>query len=71
MIQNSVGLKKAEWENKFLEHSPENRYPLYVLYKIPLTQANFLLAQLKMYLQWRVGEGKFPSLDRDSNYLVF
>ena len=38
---------------KFLEHSPENRCPLYVLYKIPLAQANFLLAQLKMHSHWR------------------
>ena len=26
------------WETKFLEHSPKNSCPLYVLYKIPLTQ---------------------------------
>ena len=31
----------AVCETNFLEHSPENRCPLYVLYKIPLTQANF------------------------------
>ena len=35
-------------ETKFLEHPPQNWCPFYVLYKIPLTQANFLLAQLKM-----------------------
>ena len=28
---------------------PENRDPLYVLYKIPLAQANFLLIQLKKH----------------------
>ena len=50
------------WETKFLEHSPKNRCPLYVLYKIPLAQANFLLTQLKMYSHWRAGEHKFPSL---------
>ena len=44
------------WETTFLEHSPENRGPLYVLYKVPLTQANFLLAQLKKYSHWRAGE---------------
>ena len=32
------------WEIKFPEHSPENRFPLYNLYKIPLAQANFPLA---------------------------
>ena len=32
------------WETKFPEHSPENRFPLYNLYKIPLAQANFPLA---------------------------
>ena len=37
------------WETKFLEHSPEDRCSSYVLYKIPLAQANFLLAQLKMH----------------------
>ena len=49
------------WETKFLEHTPENRCPL-ILYKIPLAQANFLLAQLKMYSYWRASEHKFPSL---------
>ena len=28
-------------ETKVLDHSSENKCPLYVLYKIPLTQANF------------------------------
>ena len=48
-VQDSFGLLTV-WETKFLEHLPENRCPLYVLYKIPLAQANFLLAQLKMHL---------------------
>ena len=43
-------------ETKFLEHSPENRGPLYVLYKILLAQANFPLTQLKMHLHWWAGE---------------
>ena len=43
-------------ETKFLEHSPENRCPLYVLYKISLAQANFPLAQLKMHLHWWAGQ---------------
>ena len=42
------------WETKFMEYSPENRCPLYVLYKISLAQANFQLAQLKMHLHWQV-----------------
>ena len=41
------------WETKFLEHSPDNKCPLYVLYKIPPAQANFLLAQLKIHSHWR------------------
>ena len=32
------------WETKFLGHSPENKCPSNVLYKIPLARANFLLA---------------------------
>ena len=47
---------QSEWETKFPEHSPENRCPLYVLYKIPLAQANLSLAQLKMHSHWRAGE---------------
>ena len=43
----------AVWETKFLEHLPENRCSLYVLYKIPLAQGNFLLAQLKMHSHWQ------------------
>ena len=39
----------AVCETKFLEHSPQNRCQLHVLYKIPLAQANLLLAQLKMH----------------------
>ena len=42
----------AEWETKFLEHSPENICPFYILYKIPLALANFLLVHLKIYLHW-------------------
>ena len=38
------------WETKFLKHVPENRCLLYVLYKVLFVQANFLLAQLKIYL---------------------
>ena len=41
------------WESKFL---PQNRCALYVLYKIPLTQANFLLTQLKMHSHLGVGK---------------
>ena len=48
--------ENAVWETKFLGHSPENRCPLYVLYKISLARANFLLAQLKMHSHWRAGE---------------
>ena len=44
------------WETKFLEHLPPNKCPLYVLYKIPLAKANFLLTQLKTHLHWWVGE---------------
>ena len=46
------------WETKFLEHTPEKQMSLisYVLYIIPLAQANFLLTQLKMHLHWRAGE---------------
>ena len=40
----------AVWETKFLEHLPRNKCPLYVLYKIPLAQDNFLLTQLKNML---------------------
>ena len=43
-------------ETKFLEHSPQNRCSLYVLYKILLAQANFPLAQLKMHSHWQAGE---------------
>ena len=45
-------------ETKFLEHTPEKQMSLisYVLYIIPLAQANFLLTQLKMHLHWRAGE---------------
>ena len=49
---NEILTFKSVWETKFLEHSPENRCPLYVLYKIPLAQANFLLIQLKMHSHW-------------------
>ena len=49
-------IDSSVWETKFLEHSPENKSPLYVLYKIPLAQANFLLTQLKMQSHWPVGE---------------
>ena len=45
----SRSLTTAVWETKFLEHLPENRCPLYVLYIISLAQANFLLTQLKMH----------------------
>ena len=41
---NSIFSQIPVWKTKFLEHSPENKCPLYVLYKIPLAQANFLLA---------------------------
>ena len=44
------------WKTKFLVHSPQSRCLLYVLYKIPHAQANFLLAQLKMHLHWWAGE---------------
>ena len=37
---------------KFQEHLPENRGLLYVLYKIPFIQANFLITQLKMNSHW-------------------
>ena len=37
----------AVWETKFLEHSPENKCPLYVLYKISLAQTHFPVTQLK------------------------
>ena len=46
----------AMWKTKFLEHSPQNRCPLYILCKIPLAQAKFLLAQVKMHLHWWVGK---------------
>ena len=46
----------AVWVTKFLERMPQNRCPLYVLYKMPLTQADFLLAQLKMCSNCRAGE---------------
>ena len=49
-------------ETKFLQHLPPNECPLYVLYKIPLAQVNFLLNQLKMHSHWQAGELKFPSL---------
>ena len=44
------------WETKFLEPSPENKCLLYVLYKIPVAQANFLLAQLKIYSYRQAGD---------------
>ena len=44
------------WETKFWGHLPKNRCPLYVLYKIPLARANFLLTQLKMHSHWRAGK---------------
>ena len=44
------------WETLFLGHSPENRCLLYVLYKIPLARANFLLTQIKKHSHWRAGE---------------
>ena len=46
----------AAWETKFLGHLTEKRCSLCVLYKIPLTQVNFLLAQLKMHSHWGVGK---------------
>ena len=54
--------KATVWETKFLEHLPENRCSLYILYKIPLAKANFLLALLKMHSHWWTGECWFPSL---------
>ena len=51
-------------ETKFLEHSPQSRCPLYVLYKFPLTQVNFLPVQVKMHSHWRADEHQFPSLNR-------
>ena len=42
MVCNMIDIY-AVWETKFLEHSPEDRCSLYVLYKIRLAQANFLL----------------------------
>ena len=39
----------AQCGKLIFEHSPENRCSLYVLYKIPLSQANFLITQLKMH----------------------
>ena len=50
------------WKTKFLEHSPENRCLVYVLYKIPLTQADFLLAQLKIYSHWQAGKANVEFL---------
>ena len=44
-------------ETKFLEHSPENSFPLDNLYKIPLAQA-----QLKMHSHRRVCNHYFPWL---------
>ena len=41
------------WETIFLGHSPENRCPLYALYKIPLTWAIFYSPSLKCT---RIGE---------------
>ena len=49
-------LTPAVWGTKFLEHSPENRCPLHVLYKILFPQANFLHAQLKMHSHWQADE---------------
>ena len=48
------------WETKYLEHSPENGCPWYVLYKIPLAWANYLLAQLKMHWHWQGASVSFP-----------
>ena len=48
----------AVWKTKFLEHSPKNKFPLYVLNEISLAQANFLLDQLKIYLQKSSNAGK-------------
>ena len=47
---------QSVWETKLLEHSSENRCPLYILYKISLAQANFLLGQLKMHSIWPADE---------------
>ena len=43
-------------ETKLFEHSPKYSCPLYVLYQIPLAQANFLLSQLKMHSHWWAGK---------------
>ena len=52
---------------KFLEHSPENRYPLYVLYKIPLAQANFYSPNSKCT---RIGEQASISFPHWSSYKI-
>ena len=43
-----ISIWKLVRETKFLVHLPPNRCPSYVLYKIPLTQPKFLLAQLAL-----------------------
>ena len=48
-MTNYISNIMAGWETKFLEHSPENRWRFYALYKIPIAQANLLLPQLKMH----------------------
>ena len=60
--KNVTNFLSTVWATKFLEH-----WPIYDLHKIPLTQANFLLAQLKVYLHWSAGE--FLSFPDSSIYL--
>ena len=40
-VVSALWLHCTVWETKFWGHSPENRCPLYVPYKIPLARANF------------------------------
>ena len=52
----------AGWETKIFWHSPEMGSLLYSLYKIPLAQACFPLAQPNFRSHWGAGERQFPSL---------
>ena len=62
VAQNGNHLQKryfdvfSGWETKIFWHSPEPGSLLYCLYKIPLAQACFPLAQPNFHSHWRAGE---------------
>ena len=51
-----VTIASLGWETKYFRYSPELGSLLYILYKIPLAQACFPLAQANFYSHWQAGK---------------